>query len=556
MPDTPAPLTPRIVPGAPPPAPVTKSQKKKRKGPKTKEGSDAGSHVVVPDTTSAALIEKAPEEADIKEGVVAPQLVAQPSEDAQTPTTDVKPSPVVEMLNKRLRTNGKKISRIQVYQNEPPEKLNEDQKRLLKTLPVLEAVSRELEEVKKAIEVHESEIAQEIAFLKAEAARAEAERIREAVAAKEEEYLTKTAELVTFLRLHPMLTNRHPEALALNLDEQERIAIYSITETLLHHIVHNKGDMIRSIFTGEGEHHGVPYSRVREIQQQFLHPSTVVAAEAPAQAPAAEDTLPSVIGLPPTVGTSGGIHFIMTDELAEEEAELETEAQADSGDWVAVEAAVEAEPPAQVEISETVVEAEINGQAVIEESIIMTTTTEVAASQLNWADEDHGELPSLANLQAHYGTSAEGSPAPELESSLPETPSTPQLNGPGRFVDEEGFVQQRGRGRGRGGRGGERGGYRGGFRGDHEGERGGFRGGFRGDHEGGRGGRGGRGGFRGGDRGGFRGRADGEWRGGRGGRGRGRGEPVLDLPLHELIPQLVRRAGFHDGRGAAPAAAA
>ncbi len=109
MPDTPAPLTPRIVPGAPPPAPVTKSQKKKRKGPKTKEGSDAGSHVVVPDTTSAALIEKAPEEAEIKEGVVAPQLVAQPSEDAQTPTTDVKPSPVVEMLNKRLRTNGKKI---------------------------------------------------------------------------------------------------------------------------------------------------------------------------------------------------------------------------------------------------------------------------------------------------------------------------------------------------------------------------------------------------------------------------------------------------------------
>ena len=95
-------------------------------------------------------------------------------------------------------------TRIQSYQNEPPEKLNEDQKRLLKTLPVLEAVSKELEEVKKAIEVstvesvypevilmslylkvHESEVAQELAFLKAEAARAEAERIREAVAVKE-----------------------------------------------------------------------------------------------------------------------------------------------------------------------------------------------------------------------------------------------------------------------------------------------------------------------------------------------------------------------------------
>ena len=47
-------------------------------------------------------------------------------------------------------------TRIQNYQNEAPEKLNEDQKRLLKTLPTLEAVSKELEEVKKAIEVRES----------------------------------------------------------------------------------------------------------------------------------------------------------------------------------------------------------------------------------------------------------------------------------------------------------------------------------------------------------------------------------------------------------------
>ena len=47
-------------------------------------------------------------------------------------------------------------TRIQNYQNEAPEKLNEDQKRLLKTLPSLEAVSKELEEVKKAIEVRGS----------------------------------------------------------------------------------------------------------------------------------------------------------------------------------------------------------------------------------------------------------------------------------------------------------------------------------------------------------------------------------------------------------------
>ncbi|KAI0356158.1 hypothetical protein OH77DRAFT_1423757 [Trametes cingulata] len=510
--------TPRVVPGAPPPPPPSKSQKKKRKAAKPKEASESDSHVVVPDTTTAALIEKAPDEKDVKEGAVAPELVAQTSEGPQSPV-ELKPSPIVEMLNKRLKANGKKITRIQNYQNEPPEKLNEDQKRLLKTLPALEAVSKELEEVKKAIEVHEAELAQELALLKAEAARAEAQRIREAVAAVQAEYLDKTAELVTFLRLHGLLSSRHPDALALNLSETEGIAIYSITETLFHENLPGKTDMIRSLFTGEGEHLGVPYSRILGIKDQFLHPAPPQPKEAeePQEAvPESEDVPASVSGIPSTIGTSGGINFILTDELAEAEAENPVE----SGEWIDVQAQPAPEQPAEVEITETVTEAQVNGHAVVEESITITTTTEVPApGPINWADEDHNELPSLANLQAHYGTSGEASPAvetPEADGAVPETSDTPHANGQSRVVDEEGFTQQhRGRGRGRGShRGGERGGYRGGYRG---GERGGPRGGFRG-----------------GERGGFRGRPEGEWRGGRGGRGRGR--------------------GFHEPRGGAPPA--
>ena len=116
MPDT-VTLTPRVVPGAPPPVAPSKSHKKKRKAGKPKEESDGGSHVAVPDSAAAALIDKAPEEGDVKEGIVAPQLVAQPSlpsEGLQTPLLDVKPSPVVEMLNKRLKANGKKIVSVVV----------------------------------------------------------------------------------------------------------------------------------------------------------------------------------------------------------------------------------------------------------------------------------------------------------------------------------------------------------------------------------------------------------------------------------------------------------
>lgn len=43
--------------------------------------------------------------------------------------------------------------RIQSYSTTPVEKLNEDQLRTLKTLPVLEGIHKELEEVKKAVEV-------------------------------------------------------------------------------------------------------------------------------------------------------------------------------------------------------------------------------------------------------------------------------------------------------------------------------------------------------------------------------------------------------------------
>ena len=105
MADTPT-SSPRIVPGAPPP--VTKTQKKKRKGGKGKEESES-SHLTIPDVTAAASVEKSPEEGDIKESVAAPQLVAQTSEGLLTPALDGKHSPVVEMLNKRLKTNGKKI---------------------------------------------------------------------------------------------------------------------------------------------------------------------------------------------------------------------------------------------------------------------------------------------------------------------------------------------------------------------------------------------------------------------------------------------------------------
>lgn len=111
--------SPRLVPGAPPPIALSKSQRKKKKT-KAKSGDeDPEQQVVILDPTSAALTEKAPEPSDIQEGVVAPQLVAQPSEDT-TELAEPKLSPIVDLITKRLKATNKKIVRaFTVFFREP-----------------------------------------------------------------------------------------------------------------------------------------------------------------------------------------------------------------------------------------------------------------------------------------------------------------------------------------------------------------------------------------------------------------------------------------------------
>lgn len=126
MSETPSTPTIRLVPGAPPPAPVTKSQKKKHKAKAaalkrtTSEQTAAGEGdqpaIVVPDAGSAALIEQAPSPIDIKEGAVADQLIITPQvltpaprEATPLPDSEGKMSPIVDLINKRLKVTTKKL---------------------------------------------------------------------------------------------------------------------------------------------------------------------------------------------------------------------------------------------------------------------------------------------------------------------------------------------------------------------------------------------------------------------------------------------------------------
>ena len=104
----------RIVPGAPPPTAASKSQKKKRKSVKAKDSGETDSSVV-PDTATASVLEKALGLSDIKEGDIAPGVVATTSVSASdVPHSALeeegyKPSPVVDLVHKRLKAIHKKI---------------------------------------------------------------------------------------------------------------------------------------------------------------------------------------------------------------------------------------------------------------------------------------------------------------------------------------------------------------------------------------------------------------------------------------------------------------
>ncbi|EIN11871.1 hypothetical protein PUNSTDRAFT_119086 [Punctularia strigosozonata HHB-11173 SS5] len=513
--------TTRVVPGAPPP-PTSKSQhKKKRKGAKAaNEPSTPATPVVVLDTLDASTTEKAPGLNDVYAGTVAPDLVAPTVSADGLTAAEARASPIIQLLTKRQKALGKKISRVETYASSDPATLNQDQRETLKTLPSLHAVHKEVEEIKKAIEAHEAELAIELAAQRVEAERIQNERVASAIAATEALYTSKLATLLSFIRLQSLLSQGHPQVASLSLSEPESAAIHGVTNTLLGD-AEEKDDILSGFLSGAGDYEGVAYARLHDITQLYLNPPAPEpeeileeAIEAALEEAIAEE--PAVVVVPAAAPLGGGISFMQDSEL-EEPAPQES-----------MHATVE---------ETTVTEVTINGQIVEETVEVEKTEIEISGNNdnLNWADDDGG-LPPISEVQASFGT-PEGSGTPAPEAAAPQASAEPRANGPPPVEGEDGFMTPH-----RGGRG--RGGSRGSFRGERGGHRGDYRGGYRGDRGGFRGEGRGRGGFRGGERGGYRGRGDGEWRGGGGGeyRGRGRGRGRGD------------RGGSHgESRGGSPA---
>lgn len=117
-------------------------------------------------------------------------------------------------------------------------------------------------------------------------------------------------------------------------------------------------------------------SRLLEISQFASNPPPV-AAPPSESSETIETPVPNVAeievavgGLPPTVESSNSFRFVQEDELEASE-ELQ---QSQTSDWVQVS---EAEPEEHVEVTETTTVAEVNGHTIVEETVTVTTTSEV-----------------------------------------------------------------------------------------------------------------------------------------------------------------------------------
>ncbi|THH05379.1 hypothetical protein EW145_g4839 [Phellinidium pouzarii] len=469
----------RIVPGAPPVASsLTKTQKKKRRSVKKDDDEPVmpqAAHIEIPDVHSAALTDKAPRETDVKGGSVAEELVAQPEsakEESEDPFA-IKPSPVVDLLNKRLKALGKKITRIHTYSDKPTAELNDDQKKTLATLPSLEAVRKELEETRKAVEVLEAENAIEAARRKAEAEVVEKQRVADTLATAQKAHATRTAQVLDFIRLHKLVINSHSPAKTLS--EAEINAINHSAHALLlpdgDYRAQSKHDVLSGFLSGEGDVEGVSYIRLLELADTLSNPEVnsnksvseetpteteeatqaeSVSADAEASTIEPEAVISGVISSASgTSGVSGAMSFRF---MQESELDSDPVSFENGAEWVEKDEVVQV--PTELEPSEDVNET-YNVSKVVETQIHVAPANINGA--LDWAD-DEGGLPSIDGLHASFGTSGSATPTPEpapeapqhaLASSTPTAQSVPAVNNipnghPQPIIDDDGFIQARG----------------------------------------------------------------------------------------------------------------
>ncbi|OCF32360.1 hypothetical protein I316_06029 [Kwoniella heveanensis BCC8398] len=448
-------LTPTpYIPGAPASSKVkTKRSKKKASNRSVSDnastngaGTGAGSEVAVnPDVIPGAAVAQA--QAQAQESVTA--VPSSLTEDAiaiagdGTGISSKEKGPVEEVIAKRMRQLSKKIQRFRGYQSQPHDKLNADQKSGIASLPQLEGVYRELEDLSKQVESVELEQAGKVREIK-EQAKQEAESV--ATSRVAESQFALSTSLGLFLRLHALLhparSGDHEHLTFARLDlpailQDEVQATDVLRVGRMHEDLVAGGqrgaDVLAGLLKGptdEDEENDHVHHLLKLLGSADSYPADASAPEeeevSEEGAPEIEEPISTAVsdhGLPnghtaeegpapiaPAGASTGALNFLQEDELADEdsyEVKPHLEPHQTSG----------SQPPAE--------NLDLASQPVAEPTTTQSNVPSPAATappntirQYDWAaDEDLDEETEAAQIREAFAMAASGAATPAIPST-------------------------------------------------------------------------------------------------------------------------------------------
>ncbi|GJJ10966.1 hypothetical protein Clacol_005195 [Clathrus columnatus] len=279
---------------ASPPAPLSKSQKK-RQNKKLKselKGNNVQTKVEIPDSpimaaahgttvvTPADGQRKAATATGLEDDDVLETISENDVDD------DDKASKFIKLITKRIKWQTKKASRITSYSLKPSFELNDDQKKSVATLPIIQAIVKELEGMREAIESMETEEAKELERRRMEDEKLIQERINQAVSdAKvtqtilillewllntkkfKEFHLNRFSTIISLIRLSDHLKSPGHRPFPLNEHAQRVISL--VVKTLTDFRGSKKDEVLSGLLKGKGEFEGLPYDTILLIANLY-----------------------------------------------------------------------------------------------------------------------------------------------------------------------------------------------------------------------------------------------------------------------------------------------
>ncbi|WVR04121.1 hypothetical protein IAU60_001120 [Kwoniella sp. DSM 27419] len=334
---------PAPVPGAPAPASTKPKRSKKKNAASSSKLANGDSELVtaVPSTLPA-------DAAELSSTEVVPAV--QP--ETNTALSKGK-GPVEEVIAKRMRQLSKKLQRFRGYAAQPHDSLNADQRSGVASLPMLEGVYKELEDLTKQVEYVELEQAGKVREIREQAR----EATKAAAAAQVGEFQSALGHpLSLFLRLHALLhparSDDHEHLTFTRLDlpanlMEEVQATDVLRVGRMHEDLLAGGDAASGVIaglvagaTGEDEENDHVHALLKLLAESDVTSEEVVAPQTDEAAPDADQaeivepaSLAASVSEPPegqdeyensvapsgsAAGTIGGaLNFLQEDELAD-----------------------------------------------------------------------------------------------------------------------------------------------------------------------------------------------------------------------------------------------